>query len=170
MTTTATQPRPDAAEHPPETLRVADLYCGNGCASAAAQRTGARIVYAYEPDPVRREAYAVRVGVEPDWGCPRDGVALAPPTDVLLANVAGDDRRLEHALHYLNDRYPIGVLLTGGVPLRGTDEVLTLGYRLVGCGCAVVGVCPTLPRPTEVAVLAVIAAVRSATGAKGRRR
>lgn len=47
-------------------LRVADLYCGNGCASAAAQRTGAHIVYAYEPDPVRREAYAVRVGVEPD--------------------------------------------------------------------------------------------------------
>lgn len=82
--------------------------------------------------------------------------------------MAGDDRRLGHALHYLNDRYPIGVLLAGGVPLRGPDEVLTLGYRLVSCGCVVVGVCPTLPRPTEAAVLAVIAAVRSATGAKGR--
>ena len=169
MTTTATQLQSREALHPPpENLRVADLYCGNGCASAAAQRTGARIVYAYEPDPVRREAYAVRVGVEPDWGCPRDGVGLAPPTDVLPANVAGDDRRLEHALHYMNDRYPIGVLLTGGVPLRGSDEVLTLGYGPVGCGCAVVGVCPTLPRPSEAAVLAVIAAVRSATGAKGR--
>ena len=132
---------------PSDTVRVADLYCGTGELSLAAQAVGLSVVYAEEPDIRVRQEYASRMGFTPDGCVENISFDRIPPFDVLTASLPeplGQEQAFSRVLRFLRIRRPEAFMLMGEktttVPNNGAAEFLQLirdktrrlGYQVMG--------------------------------------
>ena len=125
-----------------DTLRCADLYCGDGEMSQAALDADLDVVYAYDPDEDVCEAYLDKFGHEPFSGSIGDSVQVAPEFDLLLvrlnANALTPSKRgrgkkntpIQHAMEFIRARKPTGVLFVGEELSRQLlDDIWSTTYK-----------------------------------------
>ena len=126
-----------------DTVRVADLFCGRGELSLAAQTVDLSVVYAEEPTAKARREYASAVGLTPSNLVQNIDFDDVPPFDVLTASLPnsarGQERVFSRVLRFLRIRRPEIFLLVGGKQANSErflniiqDKTWRLGYRIGG--------------------------------------
>ena len=130
-------------------LRVANLFCGAGGLSLAAQEAGMEVVYAHDMNKRARTAYTKRIGLEPDNRGKMIDFSDIPVFDLVIATLSKGNIKdgIEFLLRFLRVRRPNTFILVG--PIGENEQVLTtlarektqsLGYEVASAGDALLGV------------------------------
>ena len=119
------RPKPEAS--PSGKLRVADLLCGTGGLSQAAQEAGMEVVYAHDPNKRARTAYQKKIGLAPDEN-ELPNFENIPAFDVVLATLPKDniEAAIGFVLRYLRVRRPDTFVLVG--PIEDNEQALVRWY------------------------------------------
>ena len=140
--------RPTPEPSPSGKLRVADLFCGTGGLSQAAQEAGMEVVYAHDTNKRSRTAYGKKIGLAPDENELPD-FSIIPDFDIVLAALPKDDIEgaIAFILRYLRVRRPDTFVLVG--PIEDNEQALVtlvrekvsgLGYQVASGADTLLGI------------------------------
>ena len=140
--------RPTPPPSPSGKLRVANLYCGTGILSLAAQEAGMEVVYAHDTSKRARTSYGKKIGLEPDDGKLPDFTTI-PAFDIVLATLPKDDIEgaIGFVLRFLRVRRPDTFILVGptgeneqAIVTLVREKTRSLGYQIASGADTLLGI------------------------------
>ena len=119
------EPEPQGDIRP---VRVADLYCGEGATTRAAFSAGMEVVYAYDQESHRREAYFKNTGLSADGVIGPANMLNSPEFDLMVVNLSAaislSGTALTQAFALVRERQPKAVVVVGPAPTPFGDVLV----------------------------------------------